>query len=197
MIVIKKYILNKITIIFIITLCIIFFTAKTFNNAFKEFEEVVVSSSGEITKANNSDYSFKSLRATKTNVRLGPSLEHSIIWTYNKRLIPIEILEDVNGWSKIRDFDANIGWIKNTLISSNRTGIIAPWEVNKEIDIYHDLYNTKDSLKVKTKLEPGVIVSIIQCDGIICNVSVDDRTGWISQELIYGVYRGEEIYSAE
>jgi SH3-like domain-containing protein len=197
MIVIKKYILNKITIIFIITLCIIFFTAKTFNNAFKEFEEIVVSSSGEITKANNSDYNFKSLRATKTNVRLGPSLEHSIIWTYNKRSIPIEILEDVDGWSKIRDFDANIGWIKNTLISSNRTGIIAPWEVNKEIDIYHDLYSTKDSLKVKTKLEPGVIVSIIQCDGIICNVSADDRTGWISQELIYGVYRGEEIYSAE
>ena len=197
MIVIKKYILNKITIIFIITLCIIFFSAKTFNNAFKEFEEIVVSSSGEITKANNSDYNFKSLRATKTNVRLGPSLEHSIIWTYNKRSIPIEILEDVDGWSKIRDFDANIGWIKNTLISSNRTGIIAPWEVNKEIDIYHDLYSTKDSLKVKTKLEPGVIVSIIQCDGIICNVSADDRTGWISQELIYGVYRGEEIYSAE
>jgi SH3-like domain-containing protein len=197
MIVIKKYILNKITIIFIITLCIIFFTAKTFNNAFKEFEEIVVSSSGEIKKVNNSDYNFKSLRATKTNVRLGPSLEHSIIWTYNKRSIPIEILEDVDGWSKIRDFDANIGWIKNTLISSNRTGIIAPWEVNKEIDIYHDLYNTKDSLKVKTKLEPGVIVSIIQCDGIICNVSADDRTGWISQELIYGVYRGEEIYSAE
>jgi len=28
-------------------------------------------------------------------------------------------------------------------------------------------------------------------------VSVNDRTGWISQELIYGVYRGEEIYSAE
>ena len=197
MMVIKNYILNKVIIIFIIILSVIFFAAKTFQNAFKEYEEVIVNSSSEITKVNNSDYNFKSLRSTKTNVRLGPSLEHSIIWTYNKRSIPIEILEDVSGWSKIRDFDANIGWVKNTLISSNRTGIIAPWEVNKEIEIYHDLYTAKDTQKVKTKLEPGVIVKIIQCDGIICNVSVGDRTGWISQDLIYGVYRNEEIYLNE
>ena len=66
--VIKKYILNKITIIFIITLCIIFFTAKTFNNAFKEFEEVVFSAPlNEIQGPVKTQFGYHLIEVTSRN----------------------------------------------------------------------------------------------------------------------------------
>jgi SH3-like domain-containing protein len=42
-------------------------------------------------------------------------------------------------------------------------------------------------------LQAGVLGNILSCDGEWCNVSVEDYSGYVQQEKLWGVYRGEEV----
>ena len=179
----------------IIFISLVLISFKVFESAFQEFEHTVGDSS--VTKTQDDYYKFKSLRSERVNVRVGPSLDHNILWTYQKKGLPIEILEDIQGWSKIRDFQAKTGWIKNTLITSNRTGIISPWRITEKKQNFEDLYKGNDTNEVNIKLESGVLVSIKSCDGMKCRVKTQESEGWIDQSLIFGVYIDEIILLGE
>ena len=144
---------------------------------------------------NNTGILFKSLKKDRTNLRKGPSTDHRILWTYNKKKLPIEIIEQTKiRWSKIRDFEGGEGWIFNTLLSSNRTAIIAPWDIRNKPDYRRKLFKEPlDTSKVIQLLEPGVIVDIGQCTGSWCNIYIGKSKGWIKQKQLYGVYPEEVI----
>ena len=192
---IVKLLSRKILILMIIFISLVLISFKVFESAFQEFEDTVGDSS--VTKTQDDYYKFKSLRSERVNVRVGPSLDHNILWTYQKKGLPIEILEDIQGWSKIRDFQAKTGWIKNTLITSNRTGIISPWRITEKKQNFEDLYKGNDTNEVNIKLESGVLVSIKSCDGMKCRVKTQESEGWIDQSLIFGVYIDEIILLRE
>jgi SH3-like domain-containing protein len=42
-------------------------------------------------------------------------------------------------------------------------------------------------------LQSGVLGSVLDCDGEWCRVSVDDYSGFVQQDRLWGVYRGEEV----
>ena len=190
-----KLLSRKILIFMIIFISLVLISFKVFESAFQEFEDTVGDSS--VTKTQDDYYKFKSLRSERVNVRVGPSLDHNILWTYQKKGLPIEILEDIQGWSKIRDFQAKTGWIKNTLITSNRMGIISPWRISEKKQNFEDLYKGNDTNEVNIKLESGVLVSIQSCDGMKCRVKTQESEGWIDQSLIFGVYIDEIILLRE
>ena len=192
---IVKLLSRRFLIFILIAIFLAFVSYKVFKSAFQEFEDTVVDSSAYTT--HDSNYKFKSLRSGKTNVRIGPSLEHNILWTYHKKSLPIEILEDTQGWSKIRDYQAKSGWIKNTLITTNRTGIISPWKIRENNPNFENLYKHSDKKEINIKLESGVLVSILSCDGEQCLIKTQDKEGWIDQDLIFGVYIGEVIVLRE
>ena len=184
---IKNIVLVLISLTFIVTIAYFVFLS-----AFREYEEVSDVKQTDIYNTKDT-YQFKSLRANKVNVRRGPSLNHDILWTYKKKGIPIEILEDVQGWSKVRDFEADVGWIKNTLLSKKRTGMIEPWNILESNNSYVELYFTNDMKRLKMKLQAGLLVNIQECNGSICHIEIDKQLGWAIQENIFGVYPGETI----
>ena len=52
----------------------------------------------------NEDIKFLSLKNDEVNLRLGPSFEYPIKLTYNKKYLPIIILDKSETWRKIKDF---------------------------------------------------------------------------------------------
>ena len=190
-----KLLSRRFLIFILVAVFLVFILYEVFKSAFQEFEDTVVDSSAYTT--HDSNYKFKSLRSSKTNVRVGPSLDHNILWTYQKRGLPIEILEDIQGWSKIRDYQAKSGWIKNTLITTNRTGIISPWKITEDNLNFENLYKDTNREEINIKLESGVLVNILSCDGVQCLIKIQDKEGWIEQDLIFGVYIGEIIILKE
>ena len=42
-------------------------------------------------------------------------------------------------------------------------------------------------------LQSGVLGNVLDCDGEWCRVSVDDYSGYVQQDKLWGVYRGEEV----
>ncbi len=43
------------------------------------------------------------------------------------------------------------------------------------------------------ELQSGVLGNVLSCDGEWCNISVDDYSGYVQQDKLWGVYKGEEI----
>ncbi len=135
---------------------------------------------------------FVSLKSGRVNSRVGPGVNYPVDWLYLKAGLPMEILQEYDNWRRVRDADGSEGWVNQSLLSGRRTAIVAPWQRGKDMTI--DLYAKPfaESGKV-AMLQPGVIASIKTCNGDWCEMTVDGRTGWLNQNLLWGAYPGEMI----
>ncbi len=142
---------------------------------------------------------YVSLKADKVNVRQGPSKDHRVIWIYRRAGLPVEVTAESEHWRRVRDAEGVDGWVYFGLLSGRRTALVLPW-VAKEAaegakkDTSVALYNQRsENGNVAAMMEAGVLANIMRCDGTWCKVSVNDFSGWIEQEKLWGVYPNEII----
>lgn len=135
---------------------------------------------------------FVSLKSGRVNSRIGPGVNYPVDWLYLKSGLPMEIIQEYDNWRRVRDSDGAEGWINQSLLSGKRTGIAAPWQRGKEVEL-RLLEEPETDAQAIAVLEPGVIGKIDQCNGDWCEMTFDGHTGWISQALIWGAYPGETI----
>ena len=134
---------------------------------------------------------FVSLKSDKVNVRRGPSTDQAIVWVFSRAGLPVEIIAESENWRRVRDSEGADGWVFHSLLSARRTVLIAPWTGEEESVL---LYNSKSTgARAVAALQSGVLGSVLSCDGKWCNVSVDDYSGYVQQDKLWGVYRGEEV----
>jgi SH3-like domain-containing protein len=134
---------------------------------------------------------FVSLKSDKVNVRRGPSTDQAIVWVFSRAGLPVEIIAESENWRRVRDSEGADGWVFHSLLSARRTVLVAPWTGGEESV---PLYNSKSTGgRAVAALQSGVLGNVLSCDGEWCNVSVDDYTGYVQQDKLWGVYRGEEV----
>jgi SH3-like domain-containing protein len=131
---------------------------------------------------------FVSLKASKVNVRRGPSREYGIAWVYRARGLPVEVVSEFGNWRRIRDAEGAEGWVLRTLLSGWRTAMVAPWHEN-------GLYPLRDSPggRVIAQVKSGVIGRLLECDGQWCRLRINRFEGWMEQNTLWGVYPGERF----
>ncbi|MEM8744377.1 MAG: SH3 domain-containing protein [Pseudomonadota bacterium] len=134
---------------------------------------------------------FVSLKSNRVNVRKGPSTEHAVAWVFSRAGLPVEIVAEFEHWRQIRDSEGSEGWVFHALLSGRRTALVMPWTKEPQSISLHS--RASDGSKTVAQLEPGVLGSVHECDGTWCSFTVGDYTGWIQQERLWGVYRGEEL----
>lgn len=134
---------------------------------------------------------FVSLKASRVNVRKGPSLEYPVAWQFKRLGLPVEVINEFENWRQVRDSDNSEGWVFHSLLSGRRTALVAPWaKKGGTVPLYG---RRSTSSAVVARLEPGVLGSLLSCDGEWCNLSLDSVTGWIEQVKLWGVYENETI----
>ncbi len=134
---------------------------------------------------------YVSLKSNRVNVRKGPSTEHAVAWVFSRAGLPVEVVAEFEHWRQIRDSEGSEGWVFHALLSGRRTALVMPWaKEQKAIPLF-----ASDSTSSATvaQLEAGVLGSVHKCDGEWCNFTVGRYTGWIEQERLWGVYRGEKV----
>lgn len=134
---------------------------------------------------------FVSLKSDQVNVRKGPSAEHGVNWVFHRAGLPVEITAEFEHWRRVRDSEGAEGWVFHSLLSGRRTALVQPWVKEQQAVALYAGRSEKDT--VVAKLEPDVLASVLNCDGQWCRLSVDDYTGWMPQDRLWGVYRGETI----
>jgi SH3-like domain-containing protein len=134
---------------------------------------------------------FVSLRASVTNVREGPSVNHRISWVFHRAGQPLEVVAEFDIWRRVRDSDGTEGWLMSRTISSRRTAVVSPWSKDDDALPLYDADSA--SSRVVAKLQPKVLATIEECNGTWCRLSGEGFSGWMEQEKLWGAYPGEKV----
>jgi SH3-like domain-containing protein len=131
---------------------------------------------------------FVSLKSDNVNVRRGPGQEYDIAFTFVRAGLPVEITQEFDNWRKIRDSEGAEGWVFHSLLSGERTALVAPWATDGPFPARSEASN---GAAVVAYLEPKVIASVEECNGTWCLIGVQGYEGWVEQERLWGVYPNE------
>ena len=127
----------------------------------------------------NEDIKFLSLKNNEVNLRLGQSFEYPIKLTYNKKYLPIIIIDKSEAWRKIKDFEKNSGWIHISQLSKRQTAI--NYKNNSILFKKPTIYS-----KPIARLETGRLVLINKCNLKWCKITSGDFNGWINKKYLWG-----------
>ena len=133
---------------------------------------------------------FVSLKSDNVNVRRGPGSEYDVAFTFVRAGLPVEIIREFDNWRKIRDSEGAEGWVFGSLLSGERTALVAPWETAGQHATY---ISASGSAAVVAYLQPRVVANVEECDGTWCRLSGEKFEGWIEQERLWGVYPQERF----
>ena len=131
---------------------------------------------------------FVSLKADKVNVRRGPGKDHDVVWVFNKAGLPVEVVAEFETWRRIRDSEGAEGWVFQGLLSSRRTALVKPWARDEMIAMRS---NDNEAANVVAWLQPNVVLDIEECDGQWCLAHVNEATGYVMQNELWGIYPNE------
>ncbi|BCH53016.1 SH3 domain-containing protein [Agrobacterium vitis] len=135
---------------------------------------------------------FVTLKSARVNLRIGPSTDYATSWMYTRAGLPVEIIQEYDNWRRIRDADGTEGWVNQTLLSGERSALAAPWMKGKGDDIYVNMRRDGQAgAGVVAKLQPGVLMKLLECNGNWCRAEVDGTKGWVAQGEVWGAYPGE------
>ncbi|MFC4626426.1 SH3 domain-containing protein [Daeguia caeni] len=136
---------------------------------------------------------FVSLKPARVNLRIGPGRDYAVSWLFMKAGLPVEIIQEYDNWRRIRDADGTEGWVYQSLLSSKRTAITAPWRKDEKDFLVVMRREANDDSRLVAEIEPGVIGNVQKCNGQWCRLEVQGRRGWIKQSELWGVYPDEII----
>jgi SH3-like domain-containing protein len=128
---------------------------------------------------------FVVLKSEEVNIRTGPGTRYPIQWVYRREGLPVEIIEEFEHWRKIRDMEGAAGWTHKTMLSGKRNALIKASEAR--------VIRSEPSVKGRPllKVEPMVIVQLVECEAKWCRIQVTGRKGWLEKKYLFGVYPDE------
>lgn len=138
---------------------------------------------------------FVSLKADRVNLRAGPGTDYPTSWVYRRAGLPLEVLNEFEGWRQVRDSEGATGWVLQSLLSGRRTALVTPWDVKAgkpapQVPVRNSDSNSAREVAI---VEAGVIANIHTCDGRWCSVSIDRFRGYMPQKQLWGVYENEIV----
>lgn len=138
---------------------------------------------------------FASLKASEVNLRKGPGTDYPIAWVFRRAGLPVKITREFEAWREVVDSDGTTGWVIRTLLSARRTAQVMPWEVKDGQPRRQEPLSEspRSGGRAVALVEAGVIANIEECDGAWCDVSVGNFRGYIQQDKLWGVEKGERI----
>lgn len=128
---------------------------------------------------------FVSISVEQARMRAKPSTEHTVLFIYLRVGLPMKVLAEEGDWRFVEDHDGTQGWMKNTVLSNDRTFRVMPAQTN--------LYTAVDEGgEIRAILEQGVVGTLRLCreDGW-CRATAGNVNGWLRVDDLWGVAAGE------
>ena len=133
---------------------------------------------------------YASFKHDKVNMRAGPGERFPILWVYQEKNFPVEVLDSFEIWRQIREKDGTVGWVHQNMLKKARYVLI-----EKEGTLLKK--NEVNALPVAI-IQPGVIAKLDECPrGNYCRIVVSDemhtKKGWFPRSGLWGLDKGEII----
>ena len=121
---------------------------------------------------------FLSLKKNKVNVRYGPSFESPVKFIYNKKDLPIKLIDKKENWRRILDVKNNSGWIHSSQLK----------QINSIITLSDKILFKRPTIFSKpiAKIKKGRVLIIQNCQINWCKIKTDNIKGWIQRKNLWG-----------
>lgn len=139
---------------------------------------------------------YASLKSDRVTMRQGPGADFAAAGVFQRLGLPVEIVQENEGWSQVRDAGGTVGWVHGSLLSRRRTALILPWEVKDgQTQAASAILREDDSESARpvAQVEAGVLATIVTCEGGWCRVAVGAYRGYIERAKLWGTFPNEEI----
>ena len=133
---------------------------------------------------------YASLKHDEVNLRTGPGERFPILWVYQEKNFPVEVLDSFELWRQIREKDGTVGWVHQNMLKKTRYVIV---EQEGEL-----LKKNDSASAVVAVVQPGVIARLEECpQGDYCKLTVSDeintKKGWFPRFALWGLDAGEVV----
>lgn len=122
---------------------------------------------------------WASLAKGDARMRVGPSLDYPASWIYQRRDLPVKVVEVYSNWRKIEDPDGTQGWMHVRLLKDEPTAM-----VKGGIAEMRD--RASDNGRLLFRLEPGVVGKIAKCADGWCSLDVGGKRGYVAAKSLWG-----------
>ena len=124
---------------------------------------------------------FLMLKNNKVNVRYEPDLNSPIKYIYNKKNLPIKVIDKKENFRRIIDIKNNGGWIHASQLRKNKSFILLENQI---------LFSkpTKYSKPI-VKISSGRLLLVKKCKLKWCKIKTENYTGWIKNEKVWGAFK--------
>ena len=127
-----------------------------------------------------------SIDVDKARMRTGPGRNYPASWLYQRRDLPLKVLDVYGEWRKVEDPGGTQGWMLRNILDERRTAVV--------VGGVTELRATPQlNAHVNWRVEPGVVGRISKCAAGWCRFDVGGRAGYIEQSHLWGVEPGEVL----
>ena len=140
---------------------------------------------------------YVSLNADEINVRRGPGLDYRRDWVYQRRGLPVRVIDEFENWRLIEDSEGAGGWVYHALISGRRTaevtarGVLLREQPGAAPGLGDCAELVETAPAATACAERGVLARLHACRPDWCRVTAGDRSGWVPKAAIWGAGPGE------
>jgi SH3-like domain-containing protein len=120
------------------------------------------------------------------NLRTGPGTRYPIDWVYQRRGLPVEIVDEFDTWRRIRDWQGTEGWVHQSMVQGQR-GLL----VTGKRQILRR--RPEAEAPAVAMLDAGVVGVLERCQEGWCEVTAGGFSGWLPREAFYGLYPDETL----
>ena len=129
---------------------------------------------------------YAAMRFAKVNMHAGPGQQYPVIWTYQRKNLPVQIVAEYDVWKKISDPDGTVGWVESTMLTDKRTVMVTKAKRTLRQD-------PQDLSPAVAMADPGAIAKVIACTPGWCHVKFDDYQGWLKEAEVWGTTPNESF----
>lgn len=122
---------------------------------------------------------FVSLKGNDANMRNGPGKRYPVKWNYQRKGLPVKIINEYQHWRQIEDHEGIQGWMHKSMLSGRRTAMVMANDIALQS-------KPNETSEPKAKLMQNVIVEIEACRRDWCEISIAQKEGWLPISILWG-----------
>lgn len=115
-------------------------------------------------------------------MRVGPSLDYPSNWVYQRRDLPVKVVQVLGNWRKIEDPDGAQGWMHVRLLSDTGTAI-----VTEAMADLHEGRSADEPLLYRAA--KGVVGRVSDCSAGWCRLDIGGKHGYARASALWGAVK--------
>jgi len=121
-----------------------------------------------------------SLKFDRVNARAGPGDDHRLLWVYRVRNLPVQVVQETSDWRRVCDPDGGLAWVHKRVTDGKRRAM------NLNPRPLPLAAQPRGGAETRALWVSRSVGELEQCRGAWCRVKVENATGWVRREAVWG-----------